>query len=70
MTRAQIAQIVMGNMPSHEGSRRQVVVNLNGIKVTYNREYGPKWGWTGWSADRVTVDGQPVEVDPAWVNLR
>jgi len=70
MNKQEIAQIVMSNMPQHSGSRSRVEESVSGVEIIYNREYGNRWGWTGWSADQVTVDGQQIEVDPTWVNYR
>ena len=66
-----IEKIVMDNMPPHEGSRSTVTVGVDGVQVTYNRPYSPRWGFGGWSADQVTVNGEPVEVKRTWVrNVR
>ena len=65
----QIAQIVMDNMPTHEGSRSRVEENIEGVRIVYNRPYSPKWGFGGWSADYVEANGVRIEPLASWVRL-
>lgn len=69
MDTEKIVKIVMDNMPQHEGSRREVVEYVDGVDVTYRRPYSPKWGFGGWRAEKVAVNGVEIAIDDEWVRL-
>lgn len=66
MGNEQVEKIVMDNMPDHSDGRSNVTVTVNGVTVTYNRPYSPRWGFGGWSAVRVIDNNNPIEPKQAW----